>query len=67
LALPLFFLDTWVRQGLIKLVLLQVLVPDARRSHAPTTPERCRSAAVAKLPHQRIPFAFELAHFFSTR
>jgi hypothetical protein len=51
----------------MKLVLLQVLVPDARRSHAPTTPERRRSAAVAKLPHRRIPFAFEFAHFFSTR
>jgi hypothetical protein len=29
LAPPLFFLDSWVRQGLIKLVLLQVLIPGA--------------------------------------
>jgi hypothetical protein len=35
LAPPLFFLDSWVRQGLMKLVLLQVLVPDAHRSRAP--------------------------------
>jgi hypothetical protein len=32
---PLFLLHSWDRQGLIKLVLLQVLVPDARRSRAP--------------------------------
>jgi hypothetical protein len=43
---PLFLLDSWDRQGLIKHVLLQVPVTDARGSHAPTTPEcrliRCR-------------------------
>jgi hypothetical protein len=32
---PLFLLDSWDRQGLIKLVLLQVLIPDARWSRAP--------------------------------
>jgi hypothetical protein len=47
----------------MKLVMSQVLVPGARRSRAPTTPERRRSAAVAELPHRRIHFTFELAFF----
>jgi hypothetical protein len=47
LAPPLSFLASWVRQGLTELVLPQVFVPGARRSRAPTTPERRRSAAVA--------------------
>jgi hypothetical protein len=40
LAPLLSFLASWVRQGLAELVLPQVYVPDARRSRAPTTPER---------------------------
>jgi hypothetical protein len=63
LAPLLFFLDSWVRQGRIKLVLSQILIPGARRSRASTTPEHRRSAAVAELPHRRIHFAFELAFF----
>jgi hypothetical protein len=38
---PPFFLSSWVHQGLIKLRLLQVLVPGARGSRASTTSE-CR-------------------------
>jgi hypothetical protein len=34
---PHFLLDSWDRQGLIKLMLLQVPVLDARRCHAPLT------------------------------
>jgi hypothetical protein len=64
---PLFLLDSCDRQGLIKLVLLQVSVPDARGSLAPTTPERCRSAATTKFPHRCFPFVFEVASFFCTR
>jgi hypothetical protein len=64
---PLFLLDSCDRQGLIKLVLLLVPVPDARGSRAPTTPERRRSAAAAKFPHRRFSFVFELASFFCTR
>jgi hypothetical protein len=60
---PLFLLDSWDRQGLIKHMLLQVPVPDARGSRVPTTPERRRSAAVVKLPHRRIHFTCELAFF----
>jgi hypothetical protein len=44
---PLSFLASWVRKGLTELVLPQVYVPGARRSHAPTTLERCRSAVAA--------------------
>jgi hypothetical protein len=52
LAPPLSFLAFWVRQGLTELVLPQVFVPRACRSRAPSTPERRRSAAIAKpRPH----------------
>jgi hypothetical protein len=49
LAPPLSFLASWVRQRLTELVLPQVYAPApvARRSRAPTTPERRRSAAIA--------------------
>jgi hypothetical protein len=64
---PPFFISSWVHQGLIKLGLLQVLVPGARGSCASTTPEHRPPTAVAKLYRRRIPFVFELAFFSFAR
>jgi hypothetical protein len=57
--LPPFFSSLWVHQGLIKLGLLQVLVPRARGSRASTTPERrptrrrCQAPPPSHLLHLR--------------
>jgi hypothetical protein len=54
-----FSLSLWVHQGLIKLGLLQVLVPRARGSRASTTPERrptrrrCQAPPPSHLLHLR--------------
>jgi hypothetical protein len=56
---PPFSLSPWVHQGLIKLGLLQVLIPRARGSRASTTPEsrptrhRCQAPPSSHLLHLR--------------
>jgi hypothetical protein len=56
---PPFFLSPWVHQGLIKLELLQVIVPEARGSRTSTTPERrptrrrCQAPPPSHLLHLR--------------
>jgi hypothetical protein len=64
---PLFILDSWDRQGLIKHVLLQVPVPDARGGRAPTTPERRPIRRRCQVPSPAPSLRFELAFFFYTR
>jgi hypothetical protein len=63
---PPFFIFSWVRQGLIKLWLLQVLVPGARGSRALTTPERCPTRRHCQAPPPSHPLRFR-AHLLLFR
>jgi hypothetical protein len=55
---PPFLLSPWVHQGLIKLGLLQVLVPRARGSRASTAPERCPTRRRCQAPPPSHPLRF---------
>jgi hypothetical protein len=55
---PPFLLSSWVHQGLIKLGLLQVLVPGARGSRASTTPERRPTRRRCQAPPPSHPLRF---------
>jgi hypothetical protein len=68
-SLPPFFLSSWVHQGLIKLGLLQVLVPGARGSCASTTPEHrpTRRRCQALPPSHPLRFRTRLLLFRTVR